>query len=157
MKARRRSFCLPRACVDDVTDLFDQVLEGATNESFFVLHSGTNDVRQTRSEKLLDKYRKLFKQCKTKSSKIVISGVLPKITTDSVFYSKAFSLKIDWKPSAKNTESSLWTWNDFYNKTGLFEEDGLQLSPVGPARFTRLLNETVRRFWYNFGANSQGY
>ena len=72
MKEKRRLFCLLRAGVDDVTDLFDQVSQEATNESLFVLHTGTNDVRKTRSEELLGKYRKLIQQYKTKSRNIII-------------------------------------------------------------------------------------
>ncbi len=57
---------MPGAGIDDLTDLFDQVSEEATNEALFVVHTGTNDVRKTRSEDLLDKYRKFIQQYKTK-------------------------------------------------------------------------------------------
>ncbi len=50
---------MPGTRVDDVSDLFDQVSKDATNETLLVLHTGTNDVRKTRSEDLLDKYQKL--------------------------------------------------------------------------------------------------
>ncbi len=47
-------------------------------------------------------------------------------------------------------------WNDFYNKPGLFKEDVLHLSPVGAAKFGRLLSEAVRKFWTENGGSSQG-
>ena len=157
VKEKRRLFCVPGAGVDDVTDLFDQVSEEATNESLFVLHTGTNDVRTTRSEDLLDKYRKLIQQYKTKSNRIMISGVLPRVAADNVFYSKAFSLNNRLETLCKEHGIEFVNmWNDFYNKTGLFQEDGLHLSSVGAARFGRLLSEAVRRFWSKNGGSSQG-
>ncbi len=139
---------MPVARIDDVTDLFDQVSEEVTNESLFVVHTGTNDVRKTRSEDLLEKYRKLIQQYKTKSSKIMISGVLPRIAAENGFYSKAFSLNNRLETICKEHGMEFVNmWNDFNNKTGLFKEDDLHLSPVGAARFGRLLSEAVRKFW----------
>merc|ERR1711911_155351 len=102
VKDKRRMFCLPGAGVDDVTDVLDQVSEEATAESLFVIHTGTNDVLKTRSEELLNKYRRLIQQYKTKSNNIIISGLLPRMSADNVFYSKAFSLNnrlqsLDWR------------------------------------------------------------
>ncbi len=148
---------MPRTGIDDVTNSFDQVSEEATNESLFVVHTGTNDVRKTRSEDLLDKYRKLIQQYKTKSSKIMISGVLPRITAENGFYSKAFSLNNRLETLCKEHGIEFVNmWNDFYNKPGLFEEDGSHLSPVGAARFGRLLSEALRKFWSKNGSSSQG-
>ena len=72
--------------------MFDQVSEEAKNNSLFVIHAGTNDVLKTRSEEMLDKYHRLIQQYKTKSSNILISGVLSRLAEDNLFYSKAFSL-----------------------------------------------------------------
>ena len=60
VKQKRRVFCLPGAGVDDVIDVIDQVTEDATDKSLLVIHAGTNDVRKTRSEDLLNKYRRLI-------------------------------------------------------------------------------------------------
>ena len=152
VKDKRRLFCLPGAGVDDVTGVLDQVSEEATAESLFVIHTGTNDVRKTRSEELLNKYRRLIQQYKTKSSNIIISGVLPRISADNIFYSKAFSLN-NRLQSLCREQGVVFVdmWNDFYNKTGLFQNDGLHLSAVGAARFGRLLNEAVRSFWAKNG------
>ena len=153
VKDKRRLFCLPGAGVDDVTDALDQVSADATTESLFVIHTGTNDVRKTRSEELLNKYRRLIQQYKTKSSNIIISGVLPKIAADNVFYSKAFSLNNRLKSLCREQGVEFVDmWNDFYNRTGLFQNDGLHLSAVGAARFGRIISETVRSFWAKNGA-----
>ena len=155
VKAKRRLFCLPGAGVDDVTDVLDQVAGEATAESLFVIHTGTNDVQKTRSEELLDKYRRLIQQYKTKSSNIIISGVLPRISADNVFYSKAFSLNNRLQSLCKEQGVEFVDmWNDFYNKAGLFLNDGLHLSAVGAARFGRLISEAVRSYWAKNGTGT---
>ena len=155
VKAKRRLFCLPGAGVDDVTDVLDQVAGEATAESLFVIHTGTNDVQKTRSEELLDKYRRLIQQYKTKSSNIIISGVLPRISADNVFYSKAFSLNNRLQSLCREHGVEFVNmWNDFYNKAGLFLNDGLHLSAVGAARFGRLISEAVRSYWAKNGTGT---
>ena len=152
VKDKRRLFCLPGAGVDDVTDVLDQVSEEATADSLFVIHTGTNDVRNTRSEELMSKYRRLIQQYKTKSNNIIISGVLPRMSADNVFYSKAFSLNNRLQSLCREQGIEFVNmWNDFYNKAGLFQNDGLHLSAVGAARFGRLLSEAVRRYWAKNG------
>ncbi len=131
---------MPRAGVNDVTDLFDQVSEEVTNESLFVVHTGI----KTHSEDLLDKYRKLIQQYKTKSSKIMISGVLSRIATDNVFYSEVFSLNHSLETICKEHGIEFVNmWNDFYNKSGLFKEmANICHLCVGAARFGRMLKRS---------------
>ncbi len=87
----------------------------------------------------------------------MISGVLPRIVADNGFYSKAFSLNNRLETLCKEHGIEFVNmWNDLYNKPGLFKEDGLHLSPVGAARFGRLLSEAVRKFWTKNGGSSQG-
>ena len=147
-KEKRRVFCMPGAKVDDVTDVIDQIAKDATDKTLFVIHAGTNDVKKTRSEELLNKYRSLIQQYKTKSSNIMISGVLPRISAGNLFYSKAFSLNNRLQSLCREQGVEFVNmWNDFYSQAGLFQSDGLHLSDVGAARFGRLLNEAVRNFW----------
>ncbi len=54
VKRRRRLYCMPGAGIDDVTEMMDKVSEEATADTLFVFHAGTNEVRKTRSEELLD-------------------------------------------------------------------------------------------------------
>ena len=155
VKHRRRLYCMPGARVDDVTEMMDKVSEEATANTLFAIHAGTNDVRKTRSEELLDKYRKLIQQFKTKSSNIMITGVLPRIAAHDDFYSKAFSLNSRLRNLCKDHGVEFVDmWNDFYNRAGLFHTDGLHLSAVGAARFGRLLSEAVRGFWAKNGTGS---
>ncbi len=124
-------FCMSGSETNDINDFSDHVSKDTTNETFFVLHTRANNVRKTRSEDLLDKYRKLIQQYKTKSSKIMISGVLSRIAADNVFYSKTFSLNHHLETICKQHGIEFVNmWNDIYNNPGLFKEDGLHLSPV---------------------------
>ncbi len=85
----------------------------------------------------------------------MISGVLPRIAAENGFYGKAFSLNNRLETLCKEHGIEFVNmWND--NKPGLFKEDGLHLSPVGAARFSRLLSEAVRKFWAKNGGSSQG-
>ena len=153
VRRSRRVFCMPGAGIDDVTNMVDKVSAEATAQSLFVIHAGTNDVRKTRSEELLNKYRKLIQKYKTKSRNIMLSGVLPRLSADDLFYNKAFSLNSRLRNLCKNHGVEFVDmWNDFYNKAGLFQSDGLHLSAVGAARFGRLLNEAVRGYWAKNGA-----
>ncbi len=78
----------------------------------------------------------------------MVSGVLPRIAADNGFYSTAFSLNNRLETLCKEHGIEFVNmWNDFYNKPGLFKEDGLHLSPVGSARFGRFLSKAVRKFW----------
>ncbi len=117
---------MPGAGIDDVTEMMEKVSEEATAETLFVIHAGTNDVRKTRSQELLDKYRKLIQQYKAKSNNIMISGVLPRVASDDLFYSKAFSLNCRLHNLCKDHGVEFMDmWNDFYNRTGLYHTDGL--------------------------------
>ena len=156
MPHKRRLFCIPGAGIDDVVAAVDQVSTDTADNALFILHAGTNDIRTTRSEELLEKYRRLIQQYKTKSSNILISGVLPRIKTSNVFYSRAFSLNSRLRSLCREYDVNFVNmWDGFYNQTDLFQKDGLHLSSVGAARFGRLLNEAVKVCWAKNGARTE--
>ncbi len=111
---------MPWPGIDDVTDMMDKVSEEATNDTLFAIRASTNDVRKTRSEKLLDKDHKLIQQYKTKSRNIMISGVVPLIPADDLFYSKAFSLNNRLCNLCRDHGVKFVDmWNEFYNRSGI--------------------------------------
>ena len=144
----RKRYCMPGASIDEITAACDEVTNGATKDTLIVLHVGTNDVQKTRSEELLQKYRKLIQKYKVKSDNIIISGVLPKMYGENTFYNKAFSLNNRLKNLCRQEGVKfIDTWDNFYQKPELFGNDGLHLNSVGSARFGRLLSEAVLDFW----------
>ena len=144
----RKRYCMPGGGINDIIAAREEVTDGASKDTLFIMHVGTNDVKKTRSEELLQKYRELIEQYKMKSRNIMISGILPRISAENVFYSKAFSLNSRLNSLCrKEGVTFINTWDHFFNKPELFAKDGLHLNCVGAARFGRLLNEEVREFW----------
>lgn len=144
---RRKRFCIPGASLDDVDAAIDEVTNGATSNTLFLIHAGTNDITRTRSEELLEKYKKVIRNYKTKSNNVLISGVLPRIDTEPVFYSKAFSLNNRLESLCLQEGVEFVNhWNQFFEQPTLFAKDGLHLNSIGSARFGRLLSESIRVF-----------
>ena len=153
-KSRKR-FCMPGGGIDDIIAAREEVTNGASKDALYIFHVGTNDIQKTRSEELLNKYRNLIKQYKMKSRNIIISGILPRMSAENVFYSKAFSLNSRLNSLCKQEGVTfINTWDHFYQKSELFSNDGLHLNCVGSARLGRLLNEEVRNFWSKNGAQA---
>ena len=143
---RRKLFCYPGARLDDITAVCDDVTSDSESNTLYVLHAGTNDVCSTRSEELLEKFRRMIKQFKSKinNQNIVLSGILPRVGAESKFYSVAFSINNRLK-SLCSTENVHFVnfWNDFYFDKSLYRLDGIHLNAVGAARFGRLLSNEV--------------
>ncbi|MCP5006083.1 MAG: SGNH/GDSL hydrolase family protein, partial [Planctomycetes bacterium] len=144
---KRKRFCIPGAGLDDVLAAKEDITKDVNDNSLLVFHVGTNDVMRTRSEELLEKYRKLIQQYKLKTNNIIISGVLPRMSAESSFYSKAFSLNSRIKSLCLQEGIGFMdSWNQFYQKPDLFMSDGLHLNSVGSARLGRLLSNAVTSF-----------
>ena len=146
---KRKRFCFPGARLDDITSACDEVTNGADDNTLYILHAGTNDVSSTRSEELLQKYRLMIQRYKhmSRNNKIIVSGIIPRISAKSRFYDKAYStnsrlisLCLQEKVEFVNL------WDDFYGNKSLFHTDGVHLNPVGAARLGRLLCNQVSLF-----------
>ena len=144
---KRKRFCIPGASVDDVAEAVDTVVEGAPANGIVIIHAGTNDIVRTRSEELMEKYRKMIRKYKEKTNNILISGILPRIDAGNTFYGKAYSTNNRVKNlCSQEGIEFIDTWNDFYGKRELFTSDGLHLNTVGSAPLGRLFDNTVRFF-----------
>ena len=143
----RRRYCIPGGGVDDVIAAVDAVSSQAPANTTYVIHVGTNDVQRTRSEELLEKYRKMMRTYKEKSNKVVVSGIIPRRQAGSRFYACASSLNRRLENLCKDENVGfVSTWDNFYYDPSLFSGDGLHLSPIGAARFGRLLDDAVRDY-----------
>ena len=143
----RRRYCIPGGGVDDVIAAVDAVSSQAPENTTYVIHVGTNDVQRTRSEELLDKYRKMMRTYKEKSNKVIVSGIIPRRQAGSRFYAFASSLNRRLENLCKEENVGfVSTWDNFYYDSSLFSVDGLHLSPIGAARFGRLLDDAVRDY-----------
>lgn len=61
----RRRFCIPEASLDDVINAIDDVSLASNERTLFIIHAGNNDVKDTRSEELLEVYRAAIQKFKT--------------------------------------------------------------------------------------------
>ena len=146
-RATRRRLCMPGGRLDDITAACDEAAAGSTNDTLFIIHAGTNDVLHTRSEELMEKYKRMIQTFRNKTNNIVISGILPRIQAPDSFYSKAFSTNNRLKQlCSQEGVDFINMWDDFYNQRDLFLGDGLHLNDVGSARFGRLINSKVSLF-----------
>ena len=139
--------CTPGGRLNDISAACYEATSNSNPNTLYIIHAGTNDIMDTRSEDLLEKYRQMIQWYKSKTNKIIISGIFPRSSVPKTFYNRAFS--------TNNRLKSLFTeesidfincWDDFYNKPLLFKYDGLCLNPVGATRFGRLLSDKVSDF-----------
>ena len=140
---------MPGGRLDDITAACEEATANTNNDTLFLLHAGTNDVLHTRSEELMEKYKRMllaFKN-KTNTKNIIISDILPRIRAEDAFYDKAFSTNNRLKTlCSQEGVDFINMWDDFYDKAYLFQGDGLHLSDIGSARFRRLLSNQVLLF-----------
>ena len=139
---RRKRYCYKGARVDDITAVCDAVTKKSDANTVIMIHVGTNDVESTRSEELLEKYRRMIKKYKEKvcEKNIVISGILPRTVAEDSFFDKAYSTNNRLKTlCAQENVHFVNFWDNFYFDRHLFWKDGLHLNGLGSARFGRLL------------------
>ena len=59
--------CMPGSRLDDILAACDEATSNSDHKILLVIHACTNDVKDTRSKELLEKYRRMIQQCKSKS------------------------------------------------------------------------------------------
>jgi len=144
---RRKRYCCPGAKVEDLIDSVDSFTNGVNGRSRLIVHVGTNNISNSRSEELLEKYRSFMRKLKEKTNDIMFTGILPRINGRNEFYSRAFSINNQLKTLCEQEGVGFANfWNDFYGRKELFLDDGLHLNSVGSARFGRLLQNKCSNF-----------
>ncbi|XP_062909111.1 uncharacterized protein LOC134349138 [Mobula hypostoma] len=69
--------CLPGARIQDVTDRVQGILKSEGEDPEVVVHVGTNDVGKNGKDILQRDFRELGRRLKSRTSRVVISGLLP--------------------------------------------------------------------------------
>ena len=146
-RATRKRLCMPGGRLDDFTTACEEATSNSTNDTLYIIHAGTNDVHQTRSEELMIKYKRMIQAFKEKTNNIVISGILPRIRATNSFYSRAFSTNNRLRSlCSQEGVDFINMWDDFFEQPHLFRGDGLHLNDVGSARFGRLMSNKVSHY-----------
>ena len=131
----------------DVAAAVEEVSKLAPPNTTYVIHVGTNDVQRTRSEDLLQKYHRMIRAFKEKSSKVLLSGIVPRFNVENRFYNVATSTNRRLAQICREENIGfIDTWDSFYHDEYLFSRDGVHLNEVGSARLGRLLNDAVKDF-----------
>ena len=73
---KRKRLCFPGIGVDGIIAARDDVVTESNENSLFIIHVGTNDVKANRSEEMMEKYCRLIKQFKEKTNNAMISGTV---------------------------------------------------------------------------------
>lgn len=152
---KRKLFCIPGAGVEDVIASLDEVSNLAPANTTYVVHVGSNDVLNTRSEELMSKYKRLIRSFKDKSRNVIISGIIPRVSANQQFFNFASSTNRRLSNLCREEDIGfIDTWDHFYYDHSLFTRDGVHLNQVGAARFGRLLNDAVQEYAKNGGVRA---
>lgn len=144
---KRKRFCLPGATVEDITNSANSVFQETSQDSTVIIHVGTNNILSTRSEELLAKYKKMIRQFKEKSNKLIISGILPRIKGRDRFFSGAHYTNNCLETICRQEGVGFVNlWNNFYNKKNYFLPDGLHLNQEGSRIMAEQFNSAIVNF-----------
>ena len=92
----------------------------------------------------------MIKTYKAKSSRIIVSGIIPRLHVEDKFYDDTISTNRQLAELCTSEEVGyVNTWHNFSYDSSLFSYDGVHLNAVGNARFGRLLDDAVRDFRRN--------
>ena len=124
--------CLPGARVKDVSERLQGILEGEGEQPAVVVHIGTNDIGKKRDEVLQAEFRELGVKLKSRTSKVVISGLLP-VPRDSQSRNDRIARMNTWLERWCKREGFkfLGHWNRFWGRWDLYKSDGLHLGGTG--------------------------
>ncbi len=130
---KRKCMRFPGATVNDITAR-DDVLAWSDDNTLLILHIGKNDIKASRSEELMEKYKRLIQQYKEKLNNIIMSGILLRMNESDAVYTKAFSTnnRRNLLCALENVKFANF-WDNFYNAHHRYQFDGVHLNSVGAA------------------------
>jgi len=117
-------------------------LEWEGKDPVVVIHVGTNDIDRTRKEVLLREYEQLGAKLKSRTTKVLISGLLPEPRANLERVNKIRQLNMwlkDW--CGRSGFQFVGHWHQYLGKRELFRRDGLHLNY---ARASVLANRITR-------------
>ena len=141
-KEYRRLCCLPGARVQDVSSGLQRNLEWEGENPVVVVHVGANDIDKTGTKDLQREYEELGNKLKSRTNKVVISGLLPEP-------------RANWRRVNRIKETNAWLkdwcgrngfefmghWHQYLGRWDLYRWDGLRLNRAG----TRVLANRITR------------
>ncbi|XP_036442939.1 uncharacterized protein LOC118819315 [Colossoma macropomum] len=118
-------------------------LIGRNSFGTVVIHVGTNDISDRRSEVLKEHYQTLLDTARKKTG-IVISGPLPTYRRGSERFSRLFALQ-SWLCDccALNGLGYVDNWSSFWERAALYWRDGLHPSRLGSGVLSRNIERAI--------------
>uniref|UniRef100_A0A4W3JLL0 SGNH hydrolase-type esterase domain-containing protein n=1 Tax=Callorhinchus milii TaxID=7868 RepID=A0A4W3JLL0_CALMI len=119
----RRLCCLPGAGVKDVSAGLEDNLKYEGKDPWVVLHIGTNDIGRVGQDDLRREFEELGSKLKSRSSKVVISGLLP-VQYDNWYRNKQIKDLNAWLKEWCGTQGFLFMghWHEYWGKRALSEK-----------------------------------
>lgn len=142
----RRLCCLPGARVKDISAMLERNLQREGEDPVVVVHVGTNDIGRTRKEDLLKEFEQLGNKLKSRTSRVLISGLLPEPRAKSARIRKIKKLNAwlkDW--CGNNGFGFLGHWHQYWDRGDLFCKDGLHLNGAGTGVLANHITRAVER------------
>lgn len=130
-KRKRMQVCYPGARVNDIVERIEREVAYTDEDATVIVHVGTNDVRDNRSEELLADYKRLIQRLKNSGRNCVISGILPRMGVGIEWSSRAIGInnRISFMCNREGI-GFLDLWEEFQDRS-LFAKDGVHLSYGG--------------------------
>ncbi|XP_059821606.1 uncharacterized protein LOC132391883 [Hypanus sabinus] len=137
--------CLPGARVQDVSGQVRNILKGKGEHPAVLVHDGTNDIDRKRKEVLKRDFRELGRKLRSRTSRVVISGLLPVPRASEGKNSRIRQMNAwlrDW--CRGQGFRFLDHWDLFWGKYDLLKKDGLHLNTKGTNILAGRFNRAVR-------------
>ena len=130
---KAKVLCFPKDKVADINDKILDLVAANPTVKTIILHIGTLDIEEKKSEVLKQHFKALFATLKTLNSdvRVCISGPLPSMRGGAEYFSRLFALS-EWLSAACINESVLFidNFSFFWDRKHLFT-DGNKLNKRG--------------------------
>ena len=137
--------CFPKDNVSDINDRILDVVAAHPTVKTLILHIGTNDIEEKKSEVLKQHFKALFATLKSLDSdvRVCISGPLPSMSGGDEYFSRLFALS-QWLSTACVNESVKFIDNFgfFWDRKHLFA-DGNKLNKRGLKLFAANVSYSI--------------
>ena len=117
------------------------------------IDASTNDIMNTTSQELLEKYKRMIQRYKCRSNKMIISGILHRSSAPNTTFSTKCRLK---SICTDKVIDFINCWDEFNNKNFLFLNDDLHFNPIEADWLGQLLSNKVSDFSFSYVDNITG-
>uniref|UniRef100_A0A4W3IAW9 SGNH hydrolase-type esterase domain-containing protein n=1 Tax=Callorhinchus milii TaxID=7868 RepID=A0A4W3IAW9_CALMI len=143
---RPKGFVASRGRGEDVLAGLEDNLKYEGKDPLVILHKGTNDIGRVGQDDLRREFEELGSKLKSRSSKVVISGLLP-VPYNNWYRDKQIKDLNAWLKEWCRTQGFLFMghWHEYWRKRELFQRNGLHLYWAGTNVIAKRINREINR------------